>query len=82
MLYGAITLNTPNLAGNQFINFFLLAIIEFPASFFAGYLIGTLGRRWSLVFTYFISSVTCIFASFLVGDPKSYLAIVAMIITK
>src|SRR5688572_15250279 len=83
MLYSGITLNTPNLAGDQFFNFFLLALIEFPSSFLAGWLVGSLGRRWTLVLAYLLSAVACITAATAVGNPSlATIVTVAVIVTK
>jgi OCT family organic cation transporter-like MFS transporter 4/5 len=46
--YGGIHLNIYNFHGNQFVNFFILAIIELPSYLIAWYCMETrLGRRWS-----------------------------------
>lgn len=46
--YNAINLNTFSLSGNQFLNYFLLSIIEIPASYVAFLVMETrLGRRWT-----------------------------------
>lgn len=39
--YNAINLNTFSLSGNQFLNYFLLSIIEIPASVLAFYVMET-----------------------------------------
>ncbi|CAG2174633.1 unnamed protein product [Oppiella nova] len=47
-VYFGIQLNLYNFSGNEFLNFFLLAVIELPAYVFGWYLIETrMGRRWS-----------------------------------
>ena len=55
-VYYGIHLNLYNLSGNEFLNFFLLSIIELPAYLLGWYCIDTrLGRRWSNS----ISSILC-----------------------
>ena len=47
--YYGLMLNAINLHGNEFINFFLMAIIELPGYFIAWSLMEShLGRRWSM----------------------------------
>ena len=42
-------LNVENLAGNQFLNFAIVAMTEFPSVFIGQLMISTAGRRWSHV---------------------------------
>ena len=42
-------LNVENLAGNQFVNFALVAFTEFPSVFIGEYLMDKIGRRWTHV---------------------------------
>ena len=42
-------MNVENLAGNQFINFVIVAFTEFPSVFIGEFLINKVGRRWSHV---------------------------------
>ncbi|XP_035709656.1 organic cation transporter 1 isoform X2 [Folsomia candida] len=62
-IYYAITLNSSNLSGNQFVNFFILAMIEIPAGYFGSVLVDKGGRRWTQV-AFFI---LCAFASIVAG---------------
>ena len=39
-------MNVENLAGNQYLNFALVASTEFPAVFIGEFLINRFGRRW------------------------------------
>ena len=48
-LYSAGQLNSSNLAGNQFVNFSVIALTEMPSCFVGAFLIWVLGRRWSHV---------------------------------
>ncbi|KAI1305343.1 Organic cation transporter 1 [Halotydeus destructor] len=46
--YRGITLNFQNFEGSEFVNWFLLAVVEFPSNLGSWYLMDTvLGRRWS-----------------------------------
>jgi len=69
-VYGGITLNTPYMPGNQFVAFFLLAIIEIPSSILGGYLMQLLGRRWTPAAFFLISAIACFIAAFNVDSPS------------
>ncbi|XP_013788295.1 carcinine transporter-like [Limulus polyphemus] len=47
--YFSIKFNTTNLYGNEFLNFFLLGLVELPSYFVCWYLMETIGRRWTNV---------------------------------
>ena len=60
-------LNSGNLAGNQFVNFSLLALTEMPACFLGQFFVDRLGRRWShvmchTVFTLMMASIMVVIA--------------------
>jgi OCT family organic cation transporter-like MFS transporter 4/5 len=83
LLYYAITLNADNMAGNIFLNFFILAIIEVPAGWLGGYLVDRTGRRWTQV-AFFLSAVAAfVVAAAVVNEPGlSSLLIVSIIVAK
>ena len=45
MIYYGVTMHTRNLGGNFYLNFFILAIVEFPAKLLAMFLLNRLGRK-------------------------------------
>ncbi|KAG8183928.1 hypothetical protein JTE90_029032 [Oedothorax gibbosus] len=47
MSYYGLQLNTENLAGSPFVNFFLLALSEAPGYFVSWFVMEKFGRRWS-----------------------------------
>lgn len=47
ILYYGLTLNTTKMAGNMFLNYFLLSVIELPGGWLAGKLAEKTGRRWT-----------------------------------
>ncbi|XP_076330679.1 organic cation/carnitine transporter 2-like [Tachypleus tridentatus] len=51
----ALVLNSTNLYGNEFINFFLLGLVDVPGIFFSLFLMEKLGRRWTKVIFMFIA---------------------------
>ncbi|OXA38895.1 Organic cation transporter 1 [Folsomia candida] len=59
LLYYGIILNTTNVAGNKFMNYFLLSVIELPSGYLAGRLVEITGRRWTQVGFFSVSLVSC-----------------------
>merc|ERR1712226_1809710 len=49
--YTQLTLNVGNMGGNTFVNFFLLAVIEGPATYLGLVFADRFGRRWSHTIT-------------------------------
>lgn len=86
VIYYAITLNASNLSGNQFLNFFILAMIEVPAGYLGSVLCDKVGRRWTQVAVF----VLCVASSLLAGvavqhateDGWLYFSVVAAVIAK
>lgn len=75
--YGGIHYNIYNFHGNEFINFFLLAIIELPSYFMAWYLMETrLGRRWSVCLFMFCCGLSLCIPAIL---PSSYQTIINIV---
>ncbi|MCL4123911.1 UNVERIFIED_CONTAM: hypothetical protein GTU68_054981, partial [Idotea baltica] len=58
MVYYGITYNTSNVSGNEFLNFFYLAIVELPGDFLAIFVAEIFGRRFSEAGLFFISAIT------------------------
>ncbi|KAG8175157.1 hypothetical protein JTE90_025384 [Oedothorax gibbosus] len=58
--YNGVTFNTVNLNGNEFVNYFLLGLVEFPSNVLFWYVMGKFGRRWSATAGYFFSGVACL----------------------
>ncbi|ODM93566.1 Organic cation transporter 1 [Orchesella cincta] len=66
LVYYGITLNTTNMPGNQFVNFFLLSIIELPSGWAGGVLADKLGRRWVQVVFFLVCMISCVGATFVI----------------
>ncbi|CAL8072337.1 unnamed protein product [Orchesella dallaii] len=66
VVYYGITLNTTNMPGNQFVNFFLLSIIELPSGWAGGVLADKLGRRWTQVIFFLACMMSCVGATFVI----------------
>jgi OCT family organic cation transporter-like MFS transporter 4/5 len=83
LLYYAITINADNMAGNIFLNFFILAIIEVPAGLLGGYLLDRTGRRWTPVVFFLACVAAFIVAATVVNEPElSSLLIVSIFVSK
>lgn len=80
LVYYAITLNTSHMPGNQFVNFFLLSIIEFPSGWFGGILADKLGRRWTQVIFFLACMVSCVGATFVIDMIT--LELIAVVLAK
>jgi len=52
VVYFGIAINTTNLSGNQFLDFFILAVVEFPAAWLVVILTPRVGRRWPNTFSF------------------------------
>ncbi|KAG8175158.1 hypothetical protein JTE90_025385 [Oedothorax gibbosus] len=55
--YGGLTYNLINLYGNEFINFFLICVAEFPGNFIFWYAMNNVGRRWTATFGFFLTGL-------------------------
>lgn len=68
MAYNAINQNTFTLEGSQFLNYFILAVIEIPASVVGYYAMESrLGRRWTASSFILVYAVLQAFAVFIVS---------------
>lgn len=70
VIYYAITLNASNLSGNQFVNFFILAMIELPAGYFGSVLVDKGGRRWTQVAFFVLCAIASIVAGVCAPNTK------------
>lgn len=69
VVYYVITLNANNLSGNQFLNFFILGVIEVPAGYLGSVLCDKLGRRWTQVLFFLLCLISSIGAGVAAGFP-------------
>ncbi|KAF9424495.1 hypothetical protein HW555_000306 [Spodoptera exigua] len=68
-VYYGLSINSVSLAGNQYINFMLVAFIEIPANFTCVVVLDKFGRKKVLIIVYILSAILCIGLSFL---PKVF----------
>ncbi|XP_054714288.1 organic cation transporter protein-like [Uloborus diversus] len=70
MAYYGLQLNVSNLAGNEFINFFLLALVEVPGYLTCWVVMEKFGRRWCTVAGFLLTGIACMLPSieFQYGD--------------
>ncbi|XP_070532068.1 organic cation transporter protein-like [Ptychodera flava] len=66
LVYYGLAFNTSNLGGNDYVNCFLAAAVEIPASILSFFImnIERMGRRWSMFYTMVIGGITCVAAAF------------------
>ncbi|XP_075065947.1 organic cation/carnitine transporter 2-like [Mixophyes fleayi] len=79
--YFGLSLNTPNLHGDPYVNCFLSAIIEVPAYVIAWVLLQNFSRRYSTSSTLFLGGVVLLFIQ-LVPEELSVLSIVLVMLGK
>ncbi|XP_072013646.1 organic cation transporter protein-like [Amphiura filiformis] len=60
IVYYGLSLDSSHLAGNKYLNFFLLGLVEIPAYICAYISMEKVGRRLSMVVTLIIAGVACI----------------------
>ncbi|XP_002436050.4 organic cation transporter protein [Ixodes scapularis] len=58
--YYGLSINVTNMSGNEFINFFLLGLVEFPACVISWWSMEKFGRRWMNVFFQAMVSFSCL----------------------
>ncbi|XP_070395208.1 organic cation transporter protein-like [Dermacentor albipictus] len=63
--YYGLHINVTNMSGNEFLNFFLLGLVELPASVVGWWTMEYFGRRWSNVALQLLVSVACIASCFI-----------------
>ncbi|XP_042912363.1 organic cation transporter protein [Parasteatoda tepidariorum] len=63
MAYYGLQINVSNLAGNEFINFFLLSLVEVPGYMVSWVFMEKFGRRWCSVVGFLLSGVACMLPS-------------------
>jgi len=69
LLYYGLTLNTTHMAGNKFLNYFFLSIIELPGGWLAGKLVEKTGRRWTQAAFFLLCTLSCLICAVAVAIP-------------
>ncbi|XP_038077015.1 organic cation transporter protein-like [Patiria miniata] len=64
-VYYGFTLNVTNLAGNKYLNFFLMSLTEIPCFIFDFFVILRFGRRRPLILFYELCGVACLLTAFI-----------------
>ncbi|KFM65316.1 Organic cation transporter 1, partial [Stegodyphus mimosarum] len=73
LAYEGLQLNVYNLTGNEFLNFFLLAVMEVPGNLASWLLMERFGRRFTLVISFIFTGLVCVLA--VIEYPYSDVAI-------
>ncbi|XP_030837698.1 organic cation transporter protein [Strongylocentrotus purpuratus] len=64
LVYYGLSLNSSELAGDKYLNFFLLGLVEIPAYTLIMYTLVKWGRRPTLVVSNFVAAVACIITAY------------------
>ena len=75
LVYYGLNINTRNLAGDPYLNFFIAACVEIPSVILTILVIDKLGRRWLFFIFMVISGLGCIGTAF-VPDGKLILVLI------
>jgi len=79
LAYAGLAMNTLNFHGSEFMNYFLLALIDIPALFLGWYLLeGRLGRRWTNVMFLLICGVSLCVPALLPPGQKTLTTILSL----
>jgi len=66
MIYYGVTMHAGNLGGNFYLNFFILAAVEFPAKFATMFLLDKIGRKKMHCSVMMIGGIACLCTVFTV----------------
>ncbi|KFM70941.1 Organic cation transporter 1, partial [Stegodyphus mimosarum] len=58
--YFGLQMNVKNLAGSEFLNFFLVSLVEIPAHISTWLFMERIGRRWCSVCAFVLSTIACL----------------------
>ncbi|XP_075751133.1 beta-alanine transporter isoform X1 [Rhipicephalus microplus] len=78
--YGGLHINVTHLSGNEFLNFFYLALVEFPANAIGWWSMDRFGRRWTNVFFMLLTATAC--WAPVIAPMSGTVAIVASVLAK
>ncbi|CAL8072317.1 unnamed protein product [Orchesella dallaii] len=83
LVFHGLNLNSLNLHGHRYLNFFLVILMEVPGGFFGGMLTDKFGRRWMQVIFFFFCGIACSIASYFsaVGSSDNTTSTLAVIIS-
>ncbi|XP_014767510.1 organic cation transporter protein [Octopus bimaculoides] len=68
MLYYGVTMNSVNMAGSRYLNFFLMSLIEVPACIVCSYFFHRFGHRKPICFFMIFGGINCIASNFVSKD--------------
>lgn len=66
--YHGLSLNVTNMSGNEFVNFFLLGLVEFPACLLSWWVMEKFGRRWMSALFQGMVAASCLAFCFVPPD--------------
>uniref|UniRef100_A0A0P4WHF6 Major facilitator superfamily (MFS) profile domain-containing protein n=1 Tax=Scylla olivacea TaxID=85551 RepID=A0A0P4WHF6_SCYOL len=81
LFYYGLTYNMANVSGNEFLNFFLLSIVELPSNLLGWFSAQNLGRRWTAAGAAILAGV-CAFATAFLQDETPWIPLMALMVSK
>ncbi|XP_029643935.1 organic cation transporter protein-like [Octopus sinensis] len=81
MLYYGVTLNSVDMAGNRYINFLLMILVEFPSQLAAYYLFKFFDHRKPISFFMTFSGLNCIISNF-VAEGSFWVSLALLVLGK
>lgn len=67
-IYYGMNVHSVALAGNKYVNYILVNLVEVPAVFLASWLMERFGRKWVLCVCLIINGVACVVTEFIASD--------------
>lgn len=72
LFYYGLAYNMSNLSGNEFLNFFLLGVVELPSNLLGWWGAQNLGRRWTAAGSCMLSALGALVTVFLTGGYRRW----------
>uniref|UniRef100_A0A2L2XW13 Organic cation transporter 1 n=1 Tax=Parasteatoda tepidariorum TaxID=114398 RepID=A0A2L2XW13_PARTP len=79
--YYGLQANVTNLSGNEFINFFLVSIVEVPAHLITWWLLNNIGRKKTVEISYVVCALSCLIPAFAPRE-SSYIGVITTLLAK
>ncbi|KAK8720108.1 hypothetical protein OTU49_013570, partial [Cherax quadricarinatus] len=81
LFYYGLAYNTTNLSGNEFLNFFLLSVVELPSTMLGWWAAEFLGRRWTGALSILLAAIFSL-ANAILLNSSQWVTIMMMVMSK
>nr|XP_053650583.1 carcinine transporter-like [Cherax quadricarinatus] len=81
LFYYGLAYNTVNLSGNEFLNFFLLSVVELPSTMLGWWAAQFLGRRWTGALSILLAAIFSL-ANAILLNTSQWVTIMMMVLSK